>query len=264
MISIFNKLSLLFVKLCYSLKVSKSLPLLVRQPNMTGSFLLSSTESAHTQLVREMMETWAGTNNQVRLITEDGQSMWCGRMLLVMYSRRLRDLLLMEDQPTSISLPMSSSELGQVMELLQTGVVKTSSEEECESIAAILSEVLGVDSPGLQVEDNKPRKQRIQKNKIKKEKVEAEEEVFPCQFCGQLFVKKNDLRKHMHEHTGPGTRFDCPECGSSFARKDKLNVHFRVKHEKGGIVFPCNICDKVLSRKDKVKEHVRRKHPGQL
>ena len=241
---------------------------------MMGSFLLSSTKREHTQLVQGMVETWSRTNGQVRLITEDGESVWCGRMLLVMYSRLLRDLLVLEeDLITSISLPVTSSELAKVLELLLTGVVRSSSREECQGIAAILAEVLGVDSPGLRVEENKPRKdkiifsrkkrkQRTPKNKIKKEEVEVE--VYPCQFCGQTFVKKNYLRKHMYEHTGPATRFDCPECNSSFGRKDKLNSHFRDKHEQGGLVFPCSLCDKVLSRKDKVKEHVRRKHPGQL
>ena len=246
---------------------------------MTGSYLLSSTESAHTQLVREMMETWAGTNNQVRLITEDGQSMWCGRMLLVMYSRMMRDLLLedrgtmvSDDQVMSISLPVTSTELTKVMELLQTGVVKASSQEECSSIGAILGGVFGVEMEQLQVEDNKPSidntKFRAKKRKprTKKEKVEAVDilEVLACDICDQVFIKKKDLRKHKYEHTGSGERFDCPDCNTSFGRKDKLSLHVRDKHENGGIMYQCEVCDKVLSRKDKVREHVRRKHPGQL
>ena len=256
--------------------------------------MLTSTGTDHLTLVQGLVDTWARTNGQVRLITEDGESVWCGRMLLVMYSRMLRDLLELEDRTRlpddlmmSISLPVSSTELTKVMELLQTGVVKASSQEECASIAAILERVFGVELlDQLLVEENKPskvktkisgkkRKPRRSKTKIKKEwigvfgnKIKEEEveevDVLPCEFCGQVFVKKKDLRKHMYEHTGSGDRFECPECDTSFARKDKLKVHLRDKHENGGIEYACNFCDKVLSRKDKVREHVMRTHPGQV
>ena len=262
----------------------ESLSFPVWQPSMTDSVLLSSIGSDHVKLVEGLVDTWATTNGQVRLITEDGESVWCGRMLLVMYSRMMRDLLLEErrtmvsdDLMMSISLPVTRTELTKVMELLQTGVIKASSQEECSSIAAILGEVFGVEMEQLEVEDTKPsidntkfrakkRKPRSPKNPIKKEKEEVVEivEVLCCQTCDQVFVHKKDLRKHMYEHTGSGKRFDCPECNTSFGRKDKLNLHIRDKHENGGVMHQCEVCDKVLSRKDKVMEHVRRKHPGQL
>ena len=246
---------------------------------MADSVWLTSIGSDHVKMVEGLVDTWARTNGQVRLITEDGESVWCGRMLLVMYSRMMRDLLLedrgtmvSDDQVMSVSLPMTSTELTKVMELLQTGVVKASSQEECSSIGAILGGVFGVEMEQLQVEDNKPSidntKFRAKKRKprTKKEKVEAVDilEVLACDICDQVFIKKKDLRKHMYEHTGSGERFDCPDCNTSFGRKDKLSLHIRDKHENGGIMYQCEVCDKVLSRKDKVREHVRRKHPGQL
>ena len=249
---------------------------------MEGSVLLSTIGSDHVRRVQDLVDTWSRTNGQVRLLTEDGESVWCGRLFLVMYSRMLRDLLVLEDRSlVSISLPVSSSEMAKVLELLQTGVVAASSQEECDSLAAVLVELLGIDMEHLVVEENKPFKEKMKitgkkrkprkprKTKIKKEEVEVkleevEAEIFFCETCPQTFQSRNDLRKHMYEHTGSGIRFECPECNSTFGRRDKFNFHFRTKHEHGGIAFPCNFCDKLLSRKDKVREHVRRKHPGQL
>lgn len=50
-----------------------------------------------------------------------------------------------------------------------------------------------------------------------------------CDFCGRVFKKRCDLKRHERMHTGVKP-FSCSVCSKKFSRKDNFLTHIRMKH----------------------------------
>ena len=243
----------------------------------------------HTEVIRRFLSCWSSApSSSVVLVSDDGVSVRCPKVLLVMSSLEVRSLLGEErrEEELSISLPVSSRAVTLLLQLLQAGEVSTDTVQLCEE-AAEAARLLGVHIEHLDIVDERPDSEipvNQKKNVIKKE--EYAEKRFDCAECDETFKLKKALMTHMKEHyntevvrhnchecgkvftnrrqltlhMGCHNPVQCPDCEVSFTRRDKLRRHVENKHTKGGDKWACTFCEKMLSRKDKLKEHVKRRH----
>ncbi|KAE9540702.1 hypothetical protein AGLY_003947 [Aphis glycines] len=82
------------------------------------------------------------------------------------------------------------------------------------------------------------------------------EDVYTCNICGQIFVYKCWLGRHIASHMDPIHK--CTHCDRVFNRKDTLNRHVRTVHEK--IKHSCEICDAKFSTTRAKTRHINRIH----
>ena len=51
----------------------------------------------------------------------------------------------------------------------------------------------------------------------------------PCDVCGHVFMRPNDLKRHTLKHTGEKP-FKCNLCGAAYQRKEGVQQHMIKKH----------------------------------
>ena len=79
-----------------------------------------------------------------------------------------------------------------------------------------------------------------------------------CPVCTQLFLHKNEVKRHVEiVHLNMRNHL-CDICGSSFTRKSGLNAH-RAKHFNIRLL-QCKLCPKRYNQTSMIKKHLRTKH----
>lgn len=105
--------------------------------------------------------------------------------------------------------------------------------------------------------DNNSADIPLEKHKHKKSK-RLHEKKHACEYCGQGFGQKCDLRKHIMIHTGERP-WVCEVCEKTFQRKTDLVKHTRI--HTGEKPYECEYCGKKVSDKSQLNVH-RRLHTG--
>nr|XP_046261420.1 zinc finger protein 615-like [Scatophagus argus] len=80
-----------------------------------------------------------------------------------------------------------------------------------------------------------------------------------CNFCGKLFLSREDLIVHRATHTGE-TPIPCSFCGKSFVSKTTLTIHMRI--HTGEKPYACTQCGKRFTQNGSLKIHLRT-HSGE-
>ena len=80
-----------------------------------------------------------------------------------------------------------------------------------------------------------------------------------CPYCGKLFKTEDELKRHVHIHTG-AKLYSCRHCSERFTHCIQLKTHLLKSHNEG-TWLTCHICQKKLSRFGNLKEHLHR-HQG--
>jgi len=78
---------------------------------------------------------------------------------------------------------------------------------------------------------------------------------FPCDICGNVYARKENLKSHLRKHTGE-TPYECSFCEAKFNMSYKLKEHVNSKHlhvEKQ--LFVCEFCGKEYKKKSDLNEH---------
>ncbi|KAJ8667927.1 hypothetical protein QAD02_009590, partial [Eretmocerus hayati] len=75
---------------------------------------------------------------------------------------------------------------------------------------------------------------------------------FPCKFCGRIFEKRHELRKHAicHSENRP---FSCELCNQKSKRKQDLIDH--MKSHSDDRPYACKLCDRSFKRKCDLGKH---------
>ncbi|XP_033949041.1 zinc finger protein 287-like [Pseudochaenichthys georgianus] len=80
-----------------------------------------------------------------------------------------------------------------------------------------------------------------------------------CTFCGERFLRREDLILHRASHTGEPPVL-CTFCGKSFFSKTTLSIHMRI--HTGEKPYACNQCGKRFTQNGSLKIHLRT-HSGE-
>ena len=76
---------------------------------------------------------------------------------------------------------------------------------------------------------------------------------FICDLCGERFLRKSNLERHVTVHSNPD-RFECHICRKNFKRRDQLEGHLSWAHSDGP-KFKCDYCDIVLPSMKRMWNH---------
>ncbi|XP_060864323.1 zinc finger protein 90-like [Metopolophium dirhodum] len=86
---------------------------------------------------------------------------------------------------------------------------------------------------------------------------EPREDVFTCNLCGQNFLYKCWLSRHIASHIAP-IHTSCEQCDRVFKRKDTLQRHIKTVHLK--VSHSCDICGQKFSTSHSKIRHIDRVH----
>ena len=84
--------------------------------------------------------------------------------------------------------------------------------------------------------------------------VNTDDNLFICVVCDANFSCKDNLKRHMHEHT-EGKTFFCTVCGCKCAHAGHLNDHMRI--HTGEKPFICTVCEAKFTQAGNLKTHMR-------
>ncbi|RVE49398.1 hypothetical protein evm_005910 [Chilo suppressalis] len=105
-------------------------------------------------------------------------------------------------------------------------------------------------------------------SKLEKRKDKYDWQLYSCSFCGDTFVQKDRLIKHLAQHSQKTDNsllseinqnsmcqsLICDICSARFKSVHSLSAHMRVHVEKGR-VLSCSLCDKVFKKMSHLKRH---------
>lgn len=94
-------------------------------------------------------------------------------------------------------------------------------------------------------------------NNVKKESDKKFENPASCHICGQQFIVKKALDRHIESH-GIGIIpliYECDICGAKIKQKKDLRTHMQRLHS--GHKATCAICGKQFARSNYLYAHIR-------
>ncbi|XP_014215951.1 zinc finger protein 510 [Copidosoma floridanum] len=74
---------------------------------------------------------------------------------------------------------------------------------------------------------------------------------FPCDICGKLFYRKNQMQTHRVIHD-KSRRFKCNLCSSYLLSRESLQLHMQRSHQKN---YACDNCEKSFVSKKALNNH---------
>lgn len=78
---------------------------------------------------------------------------------------------------------------------------------------------------------------------------------YQCPICGNRFVSKEKLKKHLKVHPERGPeKYSCYECGQLIKRKSHLIEHYRI--HTGERPYLCSLCGQCFRFSCQMKKHV--------
>ena len=96
---------------------------------------------------------------------------------------------------------------------------------------------------------------QIEIEKIPSEK-KPEKSATICEICGDMFVEKFLLKRHLETHLG-SKDYHCHSCTRSYYSLESLKNHIKSIHEECLLKFPCEICGKEFSKQYKLSHHMK-------
>lgn len=241
------------------------------------------SDSSHLDHLRAAVQFAVSQQPDLFIVSQEGEQIQIQRSLVCLYSSFVTNYL--RDVPccvaTSISLPLSSTTVNNLVKVLKGGIAMADSVDELSDVAEA-AQILGIDlgdfdfggendqnedsetnldesymlvktEPGLELSGKKKKVKRKTKEKgnrnVKLEVDTIETEKLLKEDEGQSKVKmdKNDLRE-------PKEKPVCNLCGKIFNDNYKFNRH--MMSHTGEKPFACEHCEKRFSRKDKLKKHL--------
>ncbi|CAL8139652.1 unnamed protein product [Orchesella dallaii] len=92
---------------------------------------------------------------------------------------------------------------------------------------------------------------------------------FPCDICGERFLKKRSLNFHKqrtHENKPWYQRshevgaFKCETCGKVYSSRLRLHLHNKFMHTPPKKVYCCETCGKIFKKSDRLQVHIQYAH----
>ena len=80
-------------------------------------------------------------------------------------------------------------------------------------------------------------------------------EAFTCKRCGEVFNRKDSLRRHKKIHKKKREKLLCDICGKQFITIDIFNRHKNVHNSGSSEEFKCELCGANFTRKDNFETH---------
>jgi len=234
-------------------------------------YKLHNTTLSHTNYLSTILQTCSLASPDVCLITREGHTVYTNKLLLVINSNMMAELMVdnLREELIRISVPISSNTLINLVKILSHGVTNSDIRfNPMEVLAA--AEVLGITPLDLQIgKENYPDEHKIVDMGSNLMYTTRTEIVEKTTFEDQATMGNNimkgrmadsdevlDERRHMVITSIEGNldrNFLCEVCESTFKTRTGLSLHMLTHTDEKP--FKCDRCEKSFNQKGHLERH---------
>ena len=210
--------------------------------------------SNHHNILHNVKEEFDEQKNKsLKIVCSDG-TIFCDRLLFVLWSKFWKTLLNSEESENTVIIPDIKVQIVRHMVMLLLSGKSIGHDSEFESFfdtfLDLFSDIRG-DISNINI---KPSTEQNSKQRSKKDYFNVRDKDV-CKYCLEYFSSKSAKDRHIKSFHEQMQVFSCENCTLTFRTKNGLNSHTKAKHGISSEVYICETCGQVYKNMSSLLRH---------